>query len=124
MMAVRSPQELIELYWDEVWNKGNVELIRELCADPIVRHDPGKVTLLSHDQQIERVRGRVEKIKPQFTHEILTADDRHVTSVWNMTAQSEKVPFMCGIETFRAKDGRFTDCWNPPYGYALWGEVE
>jgi hypothetical protein len=123
-MAHRSPRELIELYWDEVWNKGNVELIRELCDDPIVRHDPGKVTALTHDQQIERVRNSVASLKPRFTHEILMADDVHVTSVWNMYSTSEKYPFMCGIETFRARDGRFTDCWNPPYGFALWGERE
>ena len=119
-MAVRTPQELIELYWDEIWNKGKVELIREICADPMVRHEPGKIVRLSHDEQIARVKKTVDSIHPQFTHEVLVADGRHVSSAWNMRAQSEKVPFMCGIETFRAENGRLTDCWNPPYGYALW----
>lgn len=123
-MAQRSPREIIELYWDKVWNKGQVELIREICASPMIRHEAGKVILLDHDQQIARVRKVVDDIQPRFTHEVLIADNQHVTSVWNMRSKSEKVPFMCGIETFRAKDGRFTDCWNPPYGFALWGEVE
>jgi len=27
----RSGIELINLYWEEVWNNGNLELIREIC---------------------------------------------------------------------------------------------
>ena len=120
-MAVRTPREIIDLYWEEVWNNGNVELIREICADPMTRHEPGETKILDHEAQIARVRGTVESIRPCFSHEILLADDRHVISVWNMTSRSEKYPFMSGIEAFRAADGRFTDCWNPPYGFALWG---
>lgn len=123
-MASRSPRELIELYWEEVWNKGNVELIREICGDPMIRHTTGPVEALSHDQQIARVGGTVEKMRPRFTHKVLLADDHHVSSVWNMTSESEKYPRMSGIETFRAENGLFTECWNPPYGYALWDGEE
>lgn len=123
-MAARSPKELIELYWEEVWNRGNAELIREICATPMIRHEPGKVLLLDHDEQVARVSKIVADISPRFTHEVLIADDRHVSSVWNMWSKSEKVPVMCGIETFRAENGRLTECWNPPYGFDLWGNVE
>lgn len=122
-MAVRSPREIIELYWDEVWNRGNTDLIREICASPMTRYEAGKVTLLDHDQQIARVQQTL-RIKPHFTHEVLVADDSHVSSVWNMTSSSEKYPFMSGIETFRAEGGRFTACWNPPYGFAPWGKAD
>ncbi len=43
-------QLVMERYWEEVNNQGQLELIRELCADPITRHDPGKITQLSHDE--------------------------------------------------------------------------
>jgi hypothetical protein len=121
-MTYRTPRELIELYWEEVWNKGNVELIREICGNPMIRHNPGWITQLDHEQQIGRVRGRVESMKPRFTHEVLIADERHVSSVWNMFSTSEKYPRMCGIETFRAENGRLTECWNPGYGFHLWDE--
>jgi len=119
-MAFRTPRELIEIYWYEIWNKGNVELIREICGDPMVRHDPGKTTRMSHEQQIERVRNQVAASKPRFTHEILVCDDTYATSIWNMWSTSEKFPRMCGIETFKAVDGRLTECWNPGYGFDLW----
>lgn len=91
---VRSPG-VIELYWDEVWNKGNVELIREICNDPIIRHDIGSVTHLSHDEQIRRVSQQIAMVKPYFTHEVLNADDHHVTSVWNMVGAADPTLEIC-----------------------------
>jgi len=124
-MTTRTPKELIELYWEEVWNRGNVELIREICASSMIRHEAGKISQLSHDQQIERVRAVVDKVKPHFTHVVLIADDHHVSSVWNMTGDpSGKFPYMSGIETFRAENGRFTECWNPPYGFEPWDGIK
>lgn len=120
-MAHRSPRELIELYWDEVWNNRRAELIREICADPIIRHDPGSLTALSVDDQIARVRQQSEKLEPCFTHEVLLADDTYVTSVWNMhTRKGERIE-LCGIEVFKAVDGKFTDCWNSSYTPGFWG---
>lgn len=120
-MAHRSPRELIELYWDEVWNNRRAELIREICADPIVRHDPGSVTALSVEDQIARVRQQSETLEPYFAHEVLLADDTYVTSVWNMhTRKGERIE-LCGIEVFKAVDGKFTDCWNSAYTPGRWG---
>jgi hypothetical protein len=120
-MAVRTPRELIEIYWDEVYNNGRTDLIREVCADPIIRHDPESVTPLSHDEQIERVE-RSLRIKPYFTHRVLHADDRFVTSVWNMDSMEGKGVKLCGIEVFEAENGRFTRCWNSTYMKGFWGE--
>lgn len=120
-MAVRTPRELIEIYWDEVYNNCRTELIREVCADPIIRHDAGSITPLSHDEQIERVE-RSLRIKPYFTHRVLHADDRFVTSVWNMDSMDGKGIKLCGIEVFEAHEGRFTRCWNSTYMKGFWGE--
>ena len=32
-MAHRTPRELIEIYWDRIYNAGEVELVREVCAE-------------------------------------------------------------------------------------------
>lgn len=120
-MAHRSPRELIELYWDEVWNNRRTELIREICADPIIRHDPGSVTALSVEDQIARVRQQSETLEPHFSHEVLLADDTYVTSVWNMHTRKGELIELCGIEVFKAVDGKFTDCWNSSYTPGRWG---
>jgi hypothetical protein len=121
-MSVRTPRELIEIYWDRVYNEMEVELIREVCADPIVRHDPLSVTPLSHEEQIERVL-RTKPMRPYFTHQVLHADERYVTSVWNMVSRDGRDIELCGIEVFRAENGRFTDCWNSTYMKGRWGEA-
>lgn len=120
-MAYRTPRELIEIYWERVYNAGEVELVREVCADPIIRHDPNFVTALSHDEQITRVRRSVA-IAPLFTHRVLHADDRFVTSVWNMVSRDGRNIQLCGIEVFEAENGRFIRCWNSAYEKGLWGE--
>ena len=117
----RTPRELIEIYWERVYNNAEAELIREVCADPIIRHDPECVTPLSHDDQITRVE-RSLRVKPLFTHRVLHADDRFVTSVWNMVSRDGRDMKLCGIEVFEAEDGRFTRCWNSTYMKGFWGE--
>ena len=118
---MRTPLELIEIYWDRVYNNAEVELIREVCADPILRHDPEFMTPLSHDEQIVRVR-RSMAMKPLFTHKVLHADDQFVTSVWNMVSRDGRDIRLCGIEVFRAENGRFTDCWNSTYMKGHWDD--
>ncbi len=120
-MAHRTPRELIEIYWERVYNAGEVELIREVCADPIIRHDPNCVTPLSHEEQITRVKRSVAT-QPLFTHRVLHADDRFVTSVWNMVSRDGRNLRLCGIEVFEAEQGRFTRCWNSEYAKGFWGE--
>lgn len=118
---MRTPIELIQLYWDRVYNNMEVELVREICADPIIRHDPDFITPLSHDEQIVRVL-RSAPMKPYFTHRVLHADDEFVTSVWDMVSRDGRDIKLCGIEVFRAENGRFTDCWNSPYMKGLWAK--
>ncbi|MCH2172935.1 nuclear transport factor 2 family protein [Myxococcota bacterium] len=119
-MAKPAAQIVLERYWDEVNNQGKLELIRELCADPITRHDPGKVTTLSHDEQIARVKFGIEEMGIVIDRVITHASDTMVTSVWNMTATRKNDLAMCGIEVFKLENGRLAHCWNTPYAEGHW----
>ena len=123
-MAHRTPMELIDLYWERVWNARETDVIREICADPIVRHDPMSVTVLSHEEQIARVAHQSERTQPLFTHEVLLANDTYVCSVWNMLTRRGAASRICGIEVFKAVEGRLTDCWNSSYSRTYWGRGE
>jgi hypothetical protein len=123
-MAGWTPRELIELYWEEVWNKGNVELIRQICADPMVRHFPGKVEVLGHDEQVERLSKLRAELQPHFTHVVLVADDTYASSVWNMTSPVEKYAKLSSIETFHIRGGRLWQTWNAVNAYDHWGTDE
>ena len=121
-MSKPQAQVLLERYWDEVNNEGKVELIRELCADPIIRHDPeGKTTALSHDEQIQRVQFGLDEMGVHIERVITHANEEWVTSVWNMKMTKKDGVEMCGIEVFQVVDGRLAHCWNTPYGQGTWG---
>lgn len=123
-MSKPKAQVVMERYWEEVNNQAKLELVRELCADPITRHDPGgKTTELTHDEQIARVKLGIEQMSVKIINEIVHADDKTVTGVWNMTMVVDgKDVEMCGIEVFQLDDDdRLAHCWNAPYAEGHWG---
>lgn len=121
-MSKTQAQILLERYWEEASNQGDYELIREICADPIIRHDPeGKTTVLSHDEQIARVKMVREDLGCHIKRIITHADDTHVTSVWEITSDKDESLNLCGIEVFKVEHGKLAQCWNTPYGKGKWG---
>lgn len=120
-MGKPAAQILLERYWDEASNQGNVALVRELCADPIIRHDPEKTTALSHDEQVERIEFGIEKMGVQISRVIVHASEDFVTSVWNLVSTNDENMKLCGIEVFRVENGRLAECWNTPYAQGHWG---
>jgi hypothetical protein len=111
--------EVINRYVAEIWNGGQVELVRELCADPVTRHDADKITQLSHDQQIARLKGVISEMQPVFENIIQSTDGTYVTAVWQCITKSNGKAG-CGIEVFKVVDGRVTDVWNAPVMENLW----
>ena len=121
-MSKSKAQLLLERYWEEASNQSNYELVRELCANPIVRHDPeGKTTELSHDEQIARLKMGREDFGVIIERIITHADDTFVTSIWEMTSAKDANMNMCGIEVSKVEDGKLAHCWNAPYGTGSWG---
>lgn len=116
----RSPVATVRRYLDEIYHEGRVEVVREICADPLVRHDPGGTTTLSHQQQIDRISADLPRWQPWFTHEVLAGDDRHAVLIWNATGRTAERT-LSGIEVFQVIDGRITDVWNTPYSTEPWG---
>lgn len=135
-----SAEEIVLRYFQEVWNEGRAELVGDLCADPITRHDADGVVQLDHAAQIERVEtNRAATASPdgrnlRFDNIVVAAGDHDVCLVWNMTAPADcrlaqaDVPKtligdeirMCGTEIFRVTDGRISDVWNPPAMAGHW----
>ncbi|WP_354701648.1 hypothetical protein DSM112329_01974 [Paraconexibacter sp. AEG42_29] len=113
-----SPVDVVTRYLEEIYHQGDVDLVREVCGDPLVRHDPGARSELSHDEQIARIRGDLEKHEPRFTWEVLAGDGRDAVLVWNCARSSGQT--LSGIEVFRVVDGRITDVWNATYSEEPW----
>ena len=118
--AKPAAQMLLERYWQECATEGNVDLVYELCADPITRHDPGGDSTLSHAQQIERLQVGFD-LGIEIVRVITHATDEWATSVWNMhTDKGDDRMEMSGIEVFKVEDGVLAHCWNTPYAPGHW----
>ncbi|RTL67769.1 MAG: hypothetical protein EKK42_13165 [Pseudonocardiaceae bacterium] len=80
---VGEPVHVVRRYLDEIYHDGRVEIVREICADPVVRHDPGRRTELSHQEQIDRIGADLPQWQPFFTAEVLTGDAEFAVLVWH-----------------------------------------
>lgn len=118
---MRTALEVVTLYNLEVWNKGRFELIPELCADRIVRHDANSVTVLELDEQIARIKHNYDELRPTFEPVILAGDEQYITLAWNVTGRDPNWKW-CGIEIFRVQDGKIVEVWNSPYVDGRWSQ--
>ena len=116
----RSALETVELYIEHTSNRGDPAWVPILCANPLRRHDPGKITDMSHEQQMDRFRNSTLREKePYFTDIVLQAQGEYVTWVWNMALRKGDRE-ACGIELFKVVDGLITDVWNSSYMEGAW----
>jgi hypothetical protein len=103
----------------QVWNDRRVDLIKNLCADPVIRHEPGAVKELSHRQQAERIEKATEGHNQQFNPVVIAGDEDYVTLVWDMSADQVDVHWS-GIEVFKIVEGRIAEVWNLHSTDAYW----
>lgn len=113
-----SALEVVRRYIHLVWNTQALDLIPVLCADPIVRHDAKTCTMLTHEQQINRIAEFANR-GFAFSDVILTGDAEYITSVWNLSGDSETFQ-KSGIEVFKVAGGKITDVWNSTYVDGHW----
>jgi hypothetical protein len=114
-----SPVRLVERYLFELYNNKNVDLVHEICGDPMLRHSAGAVTQLSRAEQAERITKDLAAHDPVFRVVTLVGDDTFASLTWDAErrATGEK---LCGIEIFKAQDGVITDVWNSNYFEGSW----
>jgi hypothetical protein len=115
-----APVDVVRRYLDEIYHAGRTELVREITADGVVRHDPGGTRTLDHDAQIARIEADLPQWSPWFTAEVLAGDAEYAVLVWTARGRSAD-RLLTGIEVFRVRDGRITDVWNTPYSTQPWG---
>ncbi len=110
---------VVRRYIVELYNDGNVDLVDEICGDPMARHSSDGVTRLSRTEQSDRIRKDLAAHDPKFTIVSLFGDDTHACLTWNAERLSTGET-LCGIEIFEVNDGVITDVWNSNYFKGTW----
>jgi predicted SnoaL-like aldol condensation-catalyzing enzyme len=114
-----TPSDIVHRYFEEIWNAGKVELIRTICTNPVLRHHPGRLVKLSHDQQIERISKYRAENEPRFVAQIRICEGPYVTTVWNGYHNGGRTT--SAIEVFKVESGRISEVWNNTSEPGLWG---
>jgi ketosteroid isomerase-like protein len=121
----RTAREVVELYNLVVWNERDFELVEELFADTVIRHDVEEATTLTHDQAVQRVKDSWAMFDElHFGLNVVVAGDdgEHVAIVYQMTGTTvdgNDMP-IASIEVFHVVDGRITEVYNCGYKQGFW----
>jgi ketosteroid isomerase-like protein len=121
----RTAREVVELYNLVVWNERNFELVEELFADTVIRHDVEEATTLTHDQAVQRVKdswAMFDKLRFDLNLVVAGDDGEHVAIVYQMTGTTvdgNDMP-IASIEVFHVVDGRITEVYNCGYKQGFW----
>ncbi len=120
-----TPRDVVILWTEEVWNKGRVDLVPELVADPCPRHDPGKFELMTLARNLERINGARTRFPDiHFTIEDLVVDGDRVAARWTMRSTNPadgQGRVATGVEIFRVEQGKIVETWNSAAGSAARG---
>ena len=110
---MRTAREVVELYNLELWNNQRYDLVDEIIADTMVRHEVGE----SHTLTRADARKRVEDMWEQFESltfvlntVIADEDGQHVAIIYDSTIRAKDGSEfkIASIEVFKVVDGRIT----------------
>jgi SnoaL-like domain len=120
-----STREVVERYGRDLYRARNLDLVPELLADPMVRHEAGGETkVLTAAECKTRIGGLFEAYRSlEFDVVQLIVDGEFASWTFNgtLTAHDGTKEVVSGIEVFHVVDGKITEVWNLPTVLRAWG---
>jgi len=123
-MGVEENKALVQRFYEEVWDHGNVEFAREVFHDDYERHDlrstqaqPGGAGMAKIAADFRRafpdVRWRVDLVlgEEDLVAARWTATGTH-TGPWGSVEPTGKPATFSGVNIFRFADGKVAELWN------------
>lgn len=123
-MGVEENKTLVRRFYQEVWNKGNVEVTSEVFAEDYVRHDlrptqalPGptgqakiaadfRAAFPDLRMEVDLILGDGELVAARWTTEGTN------TGAWGGRPPTGKRARFSGVNIFRFRDGKVVELWN------------
>ena len=123
-MGVEEYKSLVERFYDEVWNKGNVEVASEVFAEDYVRHDLRPTQALPGPAGQAKIAADFRAAFPDLRMELdlilgdgdlvaarWTAEGTN-TGPWGGRPPTGKRARFSGVNIFRFRDGKVVELWN------------
>jgi predicted SnoaL-like aldol condensation-catalyzing enzyme len=122
-----STRDVVRRHNLELWNERRFELGRELLAEPIIRHAPTGLVVLSQQQAIDRVREMwqtVEHVEFTLLHTIVDGEYCAIVYQADMRCPGGDTDAIASIEVFRVVAGRIVEVWNNADEHGRWPGLE
>jgi steroid delta-isomerase-like uncharacterized protein len=123
-MVTEENTALVRRFYEEVWNRGNVDVTAEVFADDYVRHDlrpseaepgpRGQANIASDFRAaFPDLRMRVDLVLAE--NDLVAArwtTEGTNTGAWGGRAPTGKHAVFSGVNIFRFEDGKVVELWN------------
>lgn len=123
-MTVEQNKALIRRFYEEVWNRGNLDVAHAVFAADYVRHDLRPGNPLSGPAGQKQIAGDFRSAFPDLhmTVDVMIAEGDMVVARWttegtntgawgSIPATGKHVKFS-GVNIFRVADGKVVEIWN------------
>ncbi len=123
-MTTEDNKALIHRFYEEVWNKGNVDVALEIFADDYVRHDLRPGNALPGGAGQRKIAADFRAAFPDVHNhiELMVAEGDLVvarwmtegtnTGPWNGVPPTGKRIAYASVNIFRIADGKVVEIWN------------
>lgn len=122
-MSTEQNKLRVRRFYEEVWNKGHLEVAEELAAPDCVRHDPSG-PMLSGPEGFKQTAAMLRAAFPdlQLSIDFMVAEADMVVARWTIrgTQQGPLGPIpptgkrveFAGVNIFRMASGKIVEIWN------------
>lgn len=116
--------DLVRRFYEEVWDKGNVDFAYEVFADDYVRHDLRPTEPVPGPEGQKQIAAAFRSAFPDLrvTVDLVFGDEQYVagrwtaigtnTGPWGGQAPSGKRATFSAVNLYRFADGKVVEIWN------------
>lgn len=124
MEDARSPLEVSQRWWDEIWRDGDVEAIDELFTEPLVRHTGSGTETTTR----AAYKARIAEFQRVLSRVTTTIDDRVVDGdkVWTratsrgINRETGELTVLTWLLVQRIEHGRIAEQWVATFPGVDW----
>jgi len=123
-MDIDQNKALVRRFTEEVWNKGNLDVVKEIFAEDYVRHDLRPGNSLPGPEGQKRIAADFRGAFPDLHTKIdlvvaeanmvvvrWTTEGTH-TGQWGNVSPTGKRARFSGVNIFRIENGKVVELWN------------
>jgi steroid delta-isomerase-like uncharacterized protein len=123
-MSAAENKALVRRFYEEVWDKGNLDVCDEVFAHDYVRHDPRATEALPGPEGQKRIAADFRRAFPDlhFQVDILLAEDAYVVGRWTASGTHRgswgtleplgRRATFSAVNVFRFENGKVAEIWN------------